>query len=58
MKKSEPEASKTDPKGSGTESKELELKRADPKEKVEGVTVREFVQSPNTALELEDGNRG
>lgn len=53
MKKSEPKASETDPKGSETEPKELEPDPKDPKEKIEGVTVREFVQSPNTALELE-----
>ncbi len=53
MKKLSPEGSKTEPKGSNAAPKELASAPGGPGEKVEGVTVREFVQAPNTGLDIE-----
>ncbi len=60
MKKSSPEdleseskRPETEPAGSEFEPKDPEYVPKSPEERVEGVTVREFAQSPNTALDLE-----
>ncbi len=60
MKKTSPEDSKSkfkgseaEPIGSEFEPKDSEFVPKSPEEKIEGVTVREFAESPNTALDLE-----
>ena len=53
MKKSSPEGSETEPKGSKAEIKGSNADIIGSEENVEGVRVREFVQAPNMALDLE-----
>ena len=53
MKKPSAEASEKDPKELEPDAKGSGIAPESPKEKIQGVTVREFAQAPNTALDIE-----